>query len=141
MVQQFCCGYPPIRVDLKNLFEHVTHFLIANFSWDGSEFPTLDFAEQVCLELSEERQFAYQDDVENDSTGPYVRCRAVVRNFSHQIWIHVVRCATVDAQSVVVSSFETEAEINYLNLLCVYVHQDVVQLQISVCVPLGVHVG
>ena len=83
-------------VDLKNLFEKVTDFIVADISRNSCELAALDFTEQVLLELSEKWQLAHQDDVQDDAAGPNIRCLAVVGHLSHQIGVHVVRSAAVD---------------------------------------------
>ena len=113
-------------IDLENLFEKMTDFVVADLCWNGRELATLDLTEQVLLELSKKWQLAYEDDVQDDATCPDICSLAVVRHLPDQIRVHVVRRATVDRQLLVLAGFKAEPKINDFNLFCLHVHQDVV---------------
>lgn len=100
----------------------------------------MNFSKEVRLELAEEWQFANENNVEDDSTGPNVGRRPVVRLLSHDVWVHVVRCSAENAQLLVGGSLQTETEIDNFNRLGRRVHQDVVKLEVSVSVPFVVQV-
>ena len=140
MYAYLLCCQPRVWIDIEDPSEKVSHFFIADVAGNRREFATLNLAEQICLKLTKEGQLADKDYIENDTTGPNIRSLTVVRLFSGQIRVHIVRCATKHVEFVIGSRLETEAEVDNLDVLAGRVHQNVVQFEVSVRVPLGMHV-
>lgn len=134
-------GDSVLGVNVEDTSEQVPDLLVAQIGWHGSEFSILNFSKQVGFELAEEGQLAHVDNVKDDTTGPHVGRERVVRCLAHDVGVHVVRCTAVYRQLLVLAHLLTETEVNNLYVLGRHVHQDVVELEVSVRVPLRVHVG
>ena len=94
----------------------MSDFIVSKFGRNRSELAVLNFSEEVGLKLSEERKLTYVDDVKDDATGPDIRRKAVVGLFTDEVWIHVVGCSAEDSQFFFWPGFQTETEIDDLDI-------------------------
>ena len=124
------------RVDIEDLSEQITNFFIAYVAGHRSEFTTLNLTEQIRLKLTKEGQLPNEDNVENDASRPDISSLPVVRLLAGQVRIHVVGGAAEYVEFLICFALQTEPEVDDLDVLRGYVHEDVVKLEVAVSVVL-----
>ena len=58
MLKNFLSCDSFVRVNLENLFEKTSYFVVSDFSWDWSDLAALNFTEKVCFKFCKKWKLA-----------------------------------------------------------------------------------